>query len=106
MTTPLPPATAPRRRTVIGPPRAWEGLGLRECLEHRDLLAAFALRDIKLRYRQTALGVAWVALQPLLGAGLFAFVFGKVAGLNSQGTPCTSCFRLWGCWGGRCLPTS
>jgi lipopolysaccharide transport system permease protein len=87
VTTPATPAAAPRRRTVIEPPRAWEGLGLRACLAHRDLLAAFVARDLRLRYRQTALGIAWVALQPLLGAGLFAFVFGKVAGLSSQGQP-------------------
>ena len=91
MTTPSTPATAPRRRTVIEPPRAWEGLGLRACGEHRDLLAAFAVRDLRLRYRQTALGIAWVVLQPLLGAGLFAFVFGKVAGLSSHGVPYFVC---------------
>ncbi len=93
MTTEPTFAPAPRRQpagqrlTVIEPPRAWEGLGLRACGEYRDLLWAFALRDIRLRYRQTALGVAWVLLQPLLGAGLFAFVFGKVARLDSGGTP-------------------
>jgi lipopolysaccharide transport system permease protein len=45
----------------------------------RELLAALAMRDIKLRYRQTALGVAWVILQPLLASGILAFVFGSVA---------------------------
>jgi lipopolysaccharide transport system permease protein len=44
-------------------------------------LTRFAARDITLRYRQTALGVTWVVLQPLLGAGILAFVFGNVAGL-------------------------
>ena len=76
-----------KRRTVIEPPRAWEGLGLRACAESRELLWAFALRDIRLRYRQTVLGVGWVLLQPLLGAGLFAFLFGKVARLDSGGKP-------------------
>jgi len=60
---------------------------LKACGEYGDLLWAFALRDIRLRYRQTALGVGWVLLQPLLGAGLFAFVFGKVARLGSDGVP-------------------
>jgi lipopolysaccharide transport system permease protein len=50
-------------------------------------LWAFALRDIRLRYRQTALGVTWVLLQPLLAAGVFTFVFGKVARLDSGGRP-------------------
>ena len=77
----------PKRRTVIEPPRAFEGLGVKACGEYLDLLRAFALRDIRLRYRQTALGVGWVLLQPLLGAGLFAFVFGKVARLDSGPVP-------------------
>ena len=46
-----------------------------------------ALRDVKLRYRQTALGVAWVILQPLLAAGVLGFVFGRVAKLPTDGVP-------------------
>jgi len=49
-------------------------------------LFTLAVRDIKLRYRQTALGAVWVVLQPLVAAGLFSFVFGKVAKLKSDGT--------------------
>jgi lipopolysaccharide transport system permease protein len=45
------------------------------------------LRDIKLRYRQTALGVSWVVFQPLMGALIFAFVFGRVAKLQSGNVP-------------------
>jgi len=84
-----PPGQEPARKrlTVLEPPRAWEGLGLKACRGYGDLLGAFVLRDIRLRYRQTALGVAWVLLQPLLGAGLFAFVFGTVARLDSGRTP-------------------
>ena len=47
----------------------------------------FADRDIRLRYRQTALGVVWVVLQPLIAAGIFTFVFGTVAHLSSDGKP-------------------
>jgi lipopolysaccharide transport system permease protein len=47
----------------------------------------FAVRDLKLRYRQTALGVMWVLLLPLLGAGIFALVFGRVAKLPTSGVP-------------------
>jgi lipopolysaccharide transport system permease protein len=50
-----------------------------ECWNFRGLLAALAIRDIKLRYRQTALGVAWVIFQPLLASGVLAFVFGTIA---------------------------
>ncbi len=91
MTTDKSPPSAPvrarKRRTILEPPRAWEGLGLKACGEYGGLLGALALRDIRLRYRQTVLGVAWVLLQPLLGAGVFAFVFGKVARLDSGGAP-------------------
>lgn len=48
----------------------------------RGLLVRFASRDLTLRYRQTALGMIWVVLQPLLGAGVLTFVFGGVAGLK------------------------
>ncbi|MDR3404554.1 MAG: ABC transporter permease [Chthoniobacter sp.] len=71
----------------IRPPRAWEALDLSGLWRFRDLLLALAIRDIKLRYRQTLLGVLWVVLQPLLGAGIFAFVFGRVAHLDSGGEP-------------------
>jgi lipopolysaccharide transport system permease protein len=55
--------------------------------QFRDLLWALADRDLRLRYRQTMLGVAWVVLQPLLGALIFTFVFGVVAGLGTDGIP-------------------
>lgn len=71
----------------IRPPSRWEAIDLRSLWRFRELLWALALRDIKLRYRQTVLGIAWVVFQPLLGAGIFAFVFGKVARLDSGGTP-------------------
>ncbi len=50
----------------------------------RDLLWTLADRDLRLRYRQTLLGVAWVVLQPILGALIFTFVFGVVAGLGTD----------------------
>jgi len=71
----------------IRPPRAWEAVDISALWRFRDLLVALAVRDIKLRYRQTLLGVLWVVLQPLLGAGIFAFIFGKVARLDSGGVP-------------------
>ena len=60
---------------------------LAETWQARDLLFTFADRDIRLRYRQTALGVVWVVLQPLIAAGIFTFVFGTVAHLSSDGKP-------------------
>src|SRR5258708_4466843 len=82
---PAPVAAAPLVRIRL--PRAWEALDLSGLWSFRDLLLALAVRDITLRYRQTLLGVLWVVLQPLLGAGIFAFVFGRVARLDSAGEP-------------------
>jgi lipopolysaccharide transport system permease protein len=52
---------------------------------YRDLLVTLVSRDLKLRYKQTMLGVIWVVLQPLLAAGIFSIVFGVVAGLEAPG---------------------
>ncbi|MGD9703385.1 MAG: ABC transporter permease [Acidimicrobiia bacterium] len=80
-------AADPVPHIVIKPPSRWAPLNLREVWEFRDLLTRFAIRDLKLRYKQTALGVIWVVLQPLLAAGIFSFVFGRVADLPSEGVP-------------------
>jgi lipopolysaccharide transport system permease protein len=69
----------------IRPSRGFAALRLTEVWQFRDLLFALAQRDVKLRYKQTALGVIWVVLQPLLAAGIFSFVFGLVAKMPSDG---------------------
>lgn len=58
-----------------------------ELWEYRDVLVMLAVRDVKLRYKQTALGVAWVVLQPLVAGVIFAVIFGRFAGLPSDGQP-------------------
>lgn len=80
-------ATAAVPFTKIRSTSGWRALDLRQIWLFRDLLTTLAERDIKLRYRQTVLGVAWVVLQPLLAAGIFSFVFGTVANLRSDGIP-------------------
>jgi len=60
---------------------------LSELWRFRDLCIALGKRDVTLRYRQTILGVVWVVLQPAIAGGLFALVFGVVAGLPSEGVP-------------------
>jgi lipopolysaccharide transport system permease protein len=62
-------------------------LDLGELWRYRDLWLTLALRDVKLRYRQTALGIAWVVLLPLLASGIFTLVFGMIAKLPSDGSP-------------------
>jgi lipopolysaccharide transport system permease protein len=81
------PAAEPLALLVIRPTHGWRSLDLREVWRFRELLLMFAVRDLKLRYRQTALGVAWVVILPLLGAGIFAMVFGRVAKLPTAGVP-------------------
>ena len=76
--------------------RLFEWKNLFELWEFRELLLALAMRDIKLRYRQTALGVAWVILQPLLTSGILAFVFGVVAGVTKPGRSSVFVFVLAG----------
>jgi lipopolysaccharide transport system permease protein len=70
--------------------RSWRSFGwgeLEDLWAYRDLLWGLAFRDLKLRYRQTALGVMWVVFQPVAGAGIFAIVFGWVAGMSGGGKP-------------------
>jgi lipopolysaccharide transport system permease protein len=71
----------------IEPPRGWLELRLREVWDYRELLYFLVWRDVKIRYKQTAIGVLWVILQPLLTMGVFTLFFGRLAKLPSQGLP-------------------
>ena len=62
-------------------------LGLRELWEYRELLYFLTWRDIKVRYKQTALGAAWAILQPVLTMVVFSLFFGKLAKMPSDGVP-------------------
>lgn len=73
--------------TVIGPPGPLHLPRWSELWEAREVLWRFGQRDILLRYRQTLIGVAWVILQPIVTAGVFALVFGRVAQLPTGGIP-------------------
>jgi lipopolysaccharide transport system permease protein len=78
-------AAAPVYR--IGPERGWVGLRLRELWEYRELLYFLTWRDIKVRYKQTALGAAWAVLQPLATMAVFTLFFGRLARVSSDGLP-------------------
>jgi len=85
-------ATLPQRPaglpvTRIEPPSGWFNLRLKELWEYRELLYFFVWRDVKIRYKQTAIGVVWVVLQPLLTMLVFTLFFGKLAKMPSQGLP-------------------
>ena len=72
---------------VIVPSKRWVALDLRSIWTFRDLLYFLTLRDVKIRYKQTALGVAWAVLQPLLTMLIFTLFFGRVAKIPSNGHP-------------------
>ena len=72
---------------VIRPPRKWVPVDLHELWAYRELVTSFTLRDIKLRYKQTGLGIAWAVLQPLLTMVIFTVFFGGLAKIPSDGMP-------------------
>jgi lipopolysaccharide transport system permease protein len=80
-------SSAVPRRVVVESSNGWRALDLAELWRYRELLLFLAWRDIRLRYKQTALGVAWALLQPLLAMAVFAVVFGLLAGMPSDGVP-------------------
>lgn len=73
--------------TILRPRSGFQAINFRELWEYRELLFTLAGRDVRVRYKQTYLGVTWVLLQPLLSAGIFTFVFSKVAKMDSGGVP-------------------
>ena len=81
---PLEPRHAPRT-TVIAPAPRWPHLDLVELWQYRELLFTLVWRDIAVRYKQTAIGVAWAILQPLLTMVVFTLIFGYVGGFQSKG---------------------
>ena len=85
--SPLPAQHAPPVTVRIEPPRGWLDLRLGEVWAYRELLYFFVWRDVKVRYKQTAIGVAWVVIQPLLTMGVFTLFFGRLAKLPSDGLP-------------------
>lgn len=73
--------------TIIRPKRGWWDLDLRELWEYRELLYFFVWRDVKVRYKQTAIGVAWAIIQPFMTMVVFSLFFGKLAKIPSHGLP-------------------
>jgi lipopolysaccharide transport system permease protein len=77
--------TSARAQTTIAPSRGWGGVRLRELWEYRELFWFLTWRDVKVRYKQTALGAAWAILQPVLAMVVFSLFFGRLAGIPSDG---------------------
>jgi lipopolysaccharide transport system permease protein len=72
---------------VIAPASGWVPIRLRELWEYRELLFFLIWREVKIRYKQAALGVAWAVLQPVLTMVIFSVVFGRFAAMPSDGLP-------------------
>jgi lipopolysaccharide transport system permease protein len=73
--------------TVIRPSRGWVPIRAREIWNYRELLYFLVWRDVKVRYKQTALGAAWAVLQPFLTMVVFTLLFGRLAKIPSDGVP-------------------
>ena len=71
----------------IVPHRGWADLNLRELWAYRELFYFLTWRDIKVRYKQTFLGVAWAVLQPVVSMVVFTVFFGRLAHMPSDGIP-------------------
>ena len=81
-----------KQRTRIVPPKGWQSLNLAELWRYRELTWFLAMRDVKVRYKQTVLGVLWAVIQPALQTLIFTLVFNKVADVKGpDGVP----YPLW-----------
>ncbi len=78
---------APTHQTIIEPGRGWLDLQLRAVWQYRELLLFLVWRDIKVKYKQTALGITWVVLQPLLSTVVFTVLFGILLEVPTGGVP-------------------
>jgi lipopolysaccharide transport system permease protein len=72
---------------VLEPSHGWRSVDLAELWRYRELLFFFVWRDVKVRYKQTLLGVIWVLIRPILSVILFTLIFGKLAKMPSDGLP-------------------
>ncbi len=72
---------------IIRPSRGWIAINWRELIQSHELFASLVQRDLKIRYKQTVLGVAWAVLQPLLMTIIFTFIFSRIPGVAPEGVP-------------------
>jgi lipopolysaccharide transport system permease protein len=82
---PITPDSLPEKPLVtVESTKSWQSLKLREVWDYRDLLYFLIWRDVKIRYKQTLLGIAWVVIQPLVSMAIFTLFFGRLAGLEAR----------------------
>ena len=87
MTCLRPPRARDLRVVRVVPHGKWRFLDLNELWHYRELVFFLTWRDITVRYKQTAIGVVWVLLQPLTMIAVFTLFFGRLAKLPSDGVP-------------------
>lgn len=80
--------------SYIRPAKGWQALELDELWRFRELFWIFALRDIKVRYKQTVLGAAWAIIQPLAFTIVGTIIFGQIAGAGTDGVKPAFLFYL------------
>lgn len=85
--TPTREAPGPTPSIVIHASKGWRALNLRELWEYRELLYFFVWKDVKVRYKQTVLGIAWAVLQPILMTFVFYLIFTRLAQLSTLNQP-------------------
>lgn len=78
---------APSQRALIEPSKRWPNINFAEIWKYRELLFFLVWRDVKVRYKQTALGVAWAVLQPAMMMLVFTVFFHRIAGIDTDGLP-------------------
>jgi lipopolysaccharide transport system permease protein len=87
---------------IISPPKKWGALNFKEIWAYRELLFFFVWRDIKIRYKQTVIGIAWAVLQPLFMMMIFTLFFGTLAQIPSESIPyplfCYAALLPWTCF--------
>lgn len=87
ITTPSASASGPDAYTEIYPASGWAALKLGELWQYRELLLFLTWREIKVRYKQTAIGAGWALIQPLFTMLIFTLFFGRLAKMPSEGVP-------------------
>lgn len=77
----------PLNGAVIQPSSGWSALGLNDLWEYRELVFYWVIREIQGVYRQTALGISWIFIRPVINMFLLTFVFGGLVGVPSENLP-------------------
>ncbi len=81
------PSDSSHTSTIIEPQRSWWQFNWRELWFYRELLFFLVWRDVKVRYKQTLLGASWAIIQPVLQLVVFTVIFGRLAGISTNGIP-------------------